>query len=62
MPMLLTSELTKIKVKFKLMCGLAAIAPVFLLFKAWIYCQFTNTKNISPNLENFFGVFRIPTK
>jgi hypothetical protein len=58
MPMLLTNEIGKIKFKSRLVIFMGAISPVFLFLKSWIYCQFTITKNISLNLENFLGVFK----
>jgi hypothetical protein len=33
------------------------MAPTFLLFKSWVYCQFTTTNNITPDLALFFGIF-----
>ena len=57
MPMMLTSDPKKINFKRKLTIFMTAIVPVFILFKTWIYCQFTDTKNISNELSDFFGVF-----
>lgn len=49
MPSLLTGDITKIKVKKYLTLGMFVLAPVVTFMKTWIYCQFTDTKNIEMN-------------
>jgi len=58
MPMLLTNELKKIKIKRTLCFIIIGLALVFLLFKFWVYYQFTDTINLNNNhyLTVFLGV------
>ena len=55
--MLLTDSLTKIRIKQKLTFVIIVLAPIFILFKTWVYCQFTNTKNLGPISYDLFGIF-----
>jgi len=57
LPMLLTEKIANVKVKYRLTYLILAISPASLLFKAWVYCQFTPTTNITVNQREFYGIF-----
>jgi hypothetical protein len=57
LPMLLTERIGNVKVKYRLTYLILVIAPASLLFKAWVYCQFTPTPGITLNQAEFYGIF-----
>ncbi len=61
-PLLLTEVPQRIEVKKWLSLAMIIVAPVMTLMKMWIYCQFTDTKNVNnltdrPDLRTALGVF-----
>ena len=43
--------------KFYATVFMVALCPILLLMKIWIYCQLTETKHLSSNMEMALGVF-----
>ena len=57
LPWLLTDLKGKIMNKFYAAVLMVALCPILLFMKIWIYCQLTDTKHLSTNMEMALGVF-----
>ena len=56
-PLLLTSLRKRIIIKKKLTLVIIIVSPIMTFMKMWIYCQFTDTKNVNSSelLQSFLG-------
>jgi hypothetical protein len=57
MPFVLTGDIRKVKMKLTLLGFMIVLSATVVMFKLWVYFQFTETLNVDLNLQEFFGIY-----